>query len=83
MFYGMLVALLILFVGYAVLDRWLYDHPVAFVVYWAACAWVTLLCVLLAIFDLLLVRLQARREIRRIAREKFQEAGNDDDPEAS
>ena len=83
MFYGVLVALVILFVGYAVVDRWLYDHPLAFVAYWAACAWITLLCVLLAIFDLLLVRAQGRREIRRIAQEKLRNAGNDDDPEAS
>ena len=83
MFYGVLVALIVLFVGYAVLDRWLQDHPLAFVVYWAACAWITLLCVLLAIFDLLLVRAQGRREIRRIAQEKLRSERDDDDPEAT
>jgi protein-S-isoprenylcysteine O-methyltransferase Ste14 len=39
-----------------------------FVVYWLACAWITVTAVLLAIFDLLLVRLQARDEKRALAR---------------
>ena len=83
MFYATLVALVVLFFGATILDPWLREHPLVFVVYWAACAWITILCVLLALFDLLLVRAQVRREIRRIAREKLPDGGNEDDSEAS
>ena len=83
MFYGTLAALIVLFTGATVLDQWLRERPFAFLVYWAACAWITLLCVLLAIFDLLLVRAQARRELRRIAQENLRESANDDDSEES
>jgi hypothetical protein len=69
MFYGTLTALIVLFVGSTVLDRWLRDRPFAFVVFWAACAWITILCVLLALLDLLLVRAVVRRERRRIEQE--------------
>ena len=35
-------------------------HPCWFVLFWFACAWITLLAALLAVFDMLLVRAQAR-----------------------
>ena len=40
-------------------------RPGWFIFYWLACAWVTVTAVLLAIFDLLLVRAQARRRKAR------------------
>ena len=43
-------------------------RPGWFIFYWLACAWVTVTVVLLAIFDLLLVRVQARDEKRVLAR---------------
>jgi hypothetical protein len=69
MFFGMLGTLVWLFLGATVLDAWLRERPFLFVLYWLACAWVTLLVVLLALFDLLMVRAAARRERRRIAQE--------------
>ena len=36
------------------------EHPVWFILFWSACAWLTVSAVLLAIFDLLIVRAQAR-----------------------
>lgn len=71
MFYSVLIALVLLFAGATLLDGKLRAHPVAFLLYWAACAWVTVLAVLLAIFDLLLVRAAARRERRRMQGEHF------------
>ncbi len=35
-------------------------HPLWFILYWFACAWLTLLAMLLALFDVLVVRAQAR-----------------------
>ena len=83
MFYGTLAALIVLFLGATLLDRWLRDRPFAFLAYWAACAWITILCVLLAIFDLLLVRAAARRERRRIEQEYLRRIHDDDDSQTS
>lgn len=41
-----------------VLDH--HTHPACFILYWLACAWLTILALLLALFDLLIVRAQAR-----------------------
>ncbi len=71
MFIGVLVALALLFCGATFLAPQLDPHerPGWFILYWVACAWVTTLVLLLAILDLLLVRVQARDEKRRLARE--------------
>ncbi len=67
MFYGVLGALVMLFLGFTFLDVWLRAHPLYFLAFWVACAWLTLFSVLLAFFDLLLVRSESRAETRRIA----------------
>ena len=36
------------------------EHPASFILYWLACAWLTVLALLLALFDVLIVRAQAR-----------------------
>ena len=36
------------------------EHTVTFIVYWAICAWVTFTVILLALFDLLVVKRDAR-----------------------
>jgi cobalamin synthase len=46
------------------------EHPVWFILFWLACAWMTVLAVLLALFDMLAVRAQARaaeRELKGLA----------------
>jgi len=67
---SLLVAVLMLVAGLTVLRPWLnpHEHPWRFVFYWFACGWETLLVLLLALLDLLLVRAQARA-----ARRAFQE----------
>ena len=70
-FFVMLTALVMLFFGATFLDGWLRDHPALFIFYWLACAWATLTGLLLALYDLLMLRVAARREQRRLAEEHF------------
>ena len=69
MFFTMLGVLVMLFFGATFLDRWLHEHPVLFICYWLACAWGTLTAVLLALYDILAIRAEVRREKRRLGRE--------------
>ncbi len=71
MFWTVIVAVVMLFLGATFLAPWLNPkvHAGWFMLYWAACAWLTVTVVLLAIFDLLMVRVQARDEKRRLGRE--------------
>lgn len=77
MFYSVLAALLLLFVGATFLWQWLLERRWWFVVYWGVCAWMTLLATLLSFFDMLLLRVAARRERRRIAREAMPQMPKD------
>ncbi len=76
MFWTVIVAVVMLFLGATFLASWLDPkvRPAWFIFYWAACGWVTVTVVLLAIFDLLLVRVQARTEKRRLAEQARREA---------
>jgi len=69
---SLLVALLLLAAGLTILRPWLdpHEHPWRFILFWFACAWVTLLVLLLALLDLLLIRAQARTA-RKLFREEF------------
>ena len=66
MFYSMLVVLLLIFAGSTFLWPMLREHPFVFIGYWGVCAWITLLSVLLAFYDMASVRLQAKRERQRL-----------------
>ena len=68
-FFVMLGALVMLFIGATFLERWLREHPVLFVLYWFACAGATLTAMLLALYDLIAVRAANGRERRRLAAE--------------
>jgi hypothetical protein len=46
------------------------EHPGRFIFFWVACGWLALTAILLAIFDLLMVKLEARKAERRL-REKL------------
>ena len=80
MFWTVIVALVMLFCGATFLAPVLdpKTRPGWFIFYWLACAWVTVTVVLLAIFDLLLVRVQARDEKRVLAR-KIEETRQSED----
>ena len=81
MFFVMLCALVMLFLGATFLDGWLREHPVLFVLYWFACAWATLTAVLLALYDMLAIRAASLRERRRLAAEILaKKEGTHEDP---
>jgi hypothetical protein len=69
---SLVVAIVMLVAGLTVLRPWLnpHEHPWRFIFFWFACAWETLLVLLLALLDLLLVRAQARAA-RKAFREEF------------
>ncbi|MBA2622636.1 MAG: hypothetical protein H0U88_03315 [Chthoniobacterales bacterium] len=46
------------------------EHAVRFILYWLACAWLTITALLLAIFDLLIVRAESRAARKRM-KEQF------------
>jgi hypothetical protein len=66
------VALVLLVTGLTVLRPWLnpHEHPLRFILFWLACAWETMLVILLALYDLLLMRAQ-EREARNALREEM------------
>ena len=67
----MLSALVMLFFGATFFDGWLREHPGLFILYWLACAWATVTALLLAVYDILMIRVATRRERRRLAEEHF------------
>jgi hypothetical protein len=72
MFVLLLAALILLFCGSTFLQALLSprEHPVAFILFWFVCVWLTFTAFLLAIFDILLVRSQ-RRKVERILRSEL------------
>jgi uncharacterized membrane protein YeiH len=60
MFGTLLVALLSLFAGSTLLQSLLCAHPVWFVLFWFFVAWLMVTAILLGLFDLLIVRAEAR-----------------------
>lgn len=69
------LALILLVLGLTGLRSWLdpHEHPWRFVLFWFACAWQTVLAVLLAIFDLLQTRVE-ERAARKALHESFGDA---------
>ncbi len=69
---SLIAALALLVAGLTVLRPWLdpHQHPARFILYWLACGWETVLVVLLALLDLLMVRSQTRAA-RKALREQY------------
>jgi len=80
---SVLVAVAMLVAGLTVLRPWLnpHEHPWRFIFFWFACAWETILVLLLALLDLLLLRAQARAA-RRAFQEEVSKVANPDSPDA-
>lgn len=57
------------------------EHPVWFILFWALCAWITMLAILLALFDLLMVRAEARAA-RKALGAKFSKTSTSHSPDA-
>ena len=66
MFWIMLVALVMLFLGsWLLTEKWAREHPWLYLIFWLICAWLTLTGVLLALLDILALR-AAQRAARRV-----------------
>jgi biotin transporter BioY len=67
------LAVLMLLAGFTVLQSFMNprEHPWFVILFWVTCVWLTFTAVLLALFDLLIIRLDARRA-RRVIREKLE-----------
>ena len=76
MFYGIVAAGAMLVFGATLLDGWLRENLARFLGYWLVCAWLTLLALLLALFDLLLLRAQGRR-VQRELRKRLTPGGEE------
>ena len=74
------VALLMMIAGATLLQDALNprEHAVRFILYWLACAWFTLTALLLALFDALMLRAQARAARRKLQQE-FAAPGSEPD----
>ena len=68
MFILLLGAMLMVFVGWMFLPS-PSSAPLEYLLYWMVCGWLTLAALLLALLDLLMLRLAARRERRRLEEE--------------
>ena len=64
----LMVALVFLFFGSTFLQSALDpgEHPAWFILFWLICAWLTFIAMVLAIFDLLVVRLDGRKAQREL-----------------
>jgi hypothetical protein len=69
-FYVVVAAMLMALAGDVLLAGWLRERLLRLAVYWLACAWLTILAALLAIYDLLMLRVQ-HRLLRRQLRERI------------
>ncbi len=70
MLWLMSVALVMLFLGsWLMSDEWARQHVWLYFIYWALCGWITLTGVLLAVFDILIIRATARAMRARLERE--------------
>ncbi len=84
MFVLVVIALVLLFAGSTILQSFLnpHEHPVWFILFWLICAWVAVTAILLALFDLLMVKSEARKA-DRILREKFAQSQTPDSPRST
>src|SRR6202030_1479944 len=72
------LAVLLLLLGFTVLQSALNPraHPWFVILFWLVCVWLTFTALLLAIFDLLMIRLEARKG-QRAMREKLEADASD------
>ena len=62
------LAVVMLLAGFTVLQSFMNprEHPWFVILFWVACVWLTFTATLLAIFDLVIIRLEARRAQRAL-----------------
>jgi len=64
-------AMVMVFAGALFLNGWLLESPWRFLLYWGACIWLTFLAILLSVYDLLMLRMEAKRERQRLKAQLF------------
>jgi hypothetical protein len=81
MFGLVIAALVLLLAGSTILQSILnpHEHPGRFIFFWVLCGWLALTAMLLAVFDFLMLRLEARRT-QRMLREKLAQTQVADSP---
>ena len=79
MFYVIIAAMVMAFAGEILLGGWLHHNPWRFLGYYLACAGLTLVAALLAIYDLLMIRLQHRFIRRRLRMDMLGEEHKDEE----
>ena len=81
MFILLIAALVLLLCGSTFLQSILNPHerPGWFIFFWAVCTWLALTAMLLAVFDLLMLRVEARKA-QRTLHEKFAQSQTADAP---
>jgi|SRR5256714_462863 len=74
------IAVILLVTGLTIFRSWLnpHEHPWRFILFWLACAWETVLAILLALFDLLLMRAQERATRKALRGELEKEDASDE-----
>jgi len=77
MFILLLAALCMLFAGSTFLSGSIV-MPWGFIAYWGVCAWLTFGALLLALWDLLLLRAAARRERRKLEKQFIKDKTGDE-----
>ena len=84
MFVIVLVAIVLLFSGSTFLESALNprEHPIWFLLFWLICAWLALIALLLAIFDMLMLRTAARKA-ERILRSQVAQIETPDSPRST
>jgi hypothetical protein len=74
MFYILLAALLMMFLGSVFLsDKWARENMWLYIFYWLICAWLTVTALILAAFDILLIRAANRARKRLLEAELLRE----------
>jgi protein-S-isoprenylcysteine O-methyltransferase Ste14 len=83
MFVVLVVALVLLFSGSTFLQSNLNprEHPVWVIFYWLVCAWLTVTAMLLALFDMLVVRARTRNA-GKVLRNKLSETESPGSPDS-
>jgi sugar phosphate permease len=77
MFYGILIAMVLVFFGATFLETRLRQSLLLFIIYWGACAWLTILVLGMAMLDILLINSAARRERKRLEAEYLKKQRED------
>jgi protein-S-isoprenylcysteine O-methyltransferase Ste14 len=72
------LTILLILCGVTLFSAWLdpHEHPWRFVLYWLMCGWQTLLALLLALLDILMLRAEARDARKALREETLRKDGS-------